>query len=189
MPWIGPRRSWESIWPRPSSSWLETRRRSLRSEIELSHTFRSVMSRVIIEAPIISPLGVLTGDTVNDTGMPVPSFFLRMVSKSRTDSPALIFPRKSAISPIQSGGARIDADRPLISCSVYPYILWAEAFQLSIMPSSVLLKIASYEFSTMVARRAWASSARFRAVISNTAIRNFAKAPASSVSGVLTSCA
>ena len=90
---------------------------------------------------------------------------------------------------VPSGGARIDADRPLISCSVYPYILWAEAFQLSIMPSSVLLKIASYEFSTMVARRAWASSARFRAVISNTAIRNFAKAPASSVSGVLTSCA
>jgi len=50
------------------------------------------MSRVIIEAPIISPLGVLTGDTVNDTGMPVPSFFLRMVSKiphrfSRFDFP------------------------------------------------------------------------------------------------------
>ncbi len=52
-----------------------------------SRLLQSVMSRAIVEAPITAPAALRIGDTVIDTSISLPSFRLRTVSSSFTDSP------------------------------------------------------------------------------------------------------
>ncbi len=57
-------------------------------------------------------------------------------------------------------------DRPMVSAAAYPKIFSAPLFQLVMIPCKFLLMMASSDDATIAARRALASSARLRSVMS-----------------------
>ena len=91
--------------------------------------------------------------------MCVPSLATRMVSKWSTVSPRRRRRKTSSSSAIRSDGTMSVIGFPTASAGVYPNILTAAGFQEVMMPSSVLLTIASSEELTIAARRCDAISA------------------------------
>ncbi len=75
---------------------------------------------------------------------------------------------------------------PSASAAVKPKILSAAGFQVTIVPESSVATIASVEYSTIAARRASSSAARFRSVMSRAIPSIATRSPASSRMGTLT---
>ena len=123
-----------------------------------SSRFFSVTSRAIFEAPTIRPSESLIADTVSEMFKSRPSLVMRTVSKWSTISPRRIRESTSSSSAPRSLGMMRVMCRPTASALVQPNIRSAAGFQDVMMPSRDLLTIASSEFSTMAASRAWAIS-------------------------------
>ena len=106
------------------------------------------MSRPTTAAETIRPCESLTGEIVSETVINAPSLRTRSVSKWTIDSPPNTFSRMSRCSPARCGGSMIPIDRPIASAALYPYNRSAPRFQLVIVPSADLVKIASSDEST-----------------------------------------
>ena len=117
--------------------------------------FPSVMSCPIDEAPTMRPVESRIGAIATDAAMIRPSFRTPAVSKRSIDSPRPRRSRLPASSPNRSVGTRIENGLPTASAAVNPYMRSAPAFQSVIRASSVMPMIASWELSTMAARRAF----------------------------------
>ena len=104
-------------------------------------------SRATFDAPMISPVGLRTGEIVTDTSIGVPSLRRRTVSKWSTRSPRRSRSRIFGSSSRRSGGKITSIGLPIISAAVYPKIRSAAGFQLRTMPLRSLLTIASSEDS------------------------------------------
>jgi len=69
------------MWPSRSTMTMPLGQASTASRNFSSASLRSVMSRVILDAPMIAPDDDLTGDTLTATSMRRPSLPTRTVSK------------------------------------------------------------------------------------------------------------
>ncbi len=121
---------------------------------------RSVMSRVILLAPTTRPDSSRIGEMVRETSMRRPSLATRTDSKWSTRSPRCNRSRIAASSPWRSAGRSTVTGRPTISSVSYPKIRRAPRFQEVMMPSRVLLMMASSDDSTMATSQARACSTR-----------------------------
>jgi hypothetical protein len=119
---------------------------------------RSLMSRLIEEAPTISPRAFRTGDILSSIGISSPSFRRRMVWVWAMCSPREIRASIWRSSSCRSGGIRAKMEEPTISAAEYPKMRSAEAFQVRTVPSSFLLTMASSDDSTIAASRAAVSA-------------------------------
>ena len=101
-----------------------------------------------------APVRSMIGDMVSATSIRRPSRVKRTVSNGATRSPRA---RRSSIarsSSSRSSGTMNSIERPIASAAGYPYMVSAAAFQLVIVPSSALLRIASELNSTTAASHA-----------------------------------
>ena len=130
---------------------------SSASAVRRSRIFFSVISRVMLEAPMIAPPPSRIGDIVKETSITAPSFRRRVVSKWSMRSPRRIWLTISCSSSANSGGMIRMIDWPIISSAVYPKIRAAAGFQLVTILFKSLETIASSAFSTMAARYCSAS--------------------------------
>src|SRR5665811_669924 len=78
-------------------------------------SFCSVMSRPIMDAPMIAKSASRIAEMVSETGNVVPFFRARMVSRRSTVLPAMTLARMAFISFIRSSGTRTSKDSPMIS--------------------------------------------------------------------------
>ncbi len=104
---------------------------------------RSLMSRVMDAAPTTVPLMSQIGDTVTDALTVVPSRATRTASWSLTTSPRPTRARVASTAAWSSAGTIMWMLRPMACSAEYPYIRWADGFQLVMVPSRVLPMIAS----------------------------------------------
>jgi len=79
---------------------------------------RSLMSRVMLDAPITRPRSSQIGDIVNETSICFPSLCRRNVSNLSTRLPSRSFSKMKDISPDFSGGTRVEIFSPIISSAV-----------------------------------------------------------------------
>src|SRR5205807_8585273 len=93
-----------SWWSREETNGLLA---SLSKGLPFSACLRLVISRAIVEAPIIFPVASLTGETVMDTSMRLPSFLLRTVSTCSIRCPSASRCMISSHSCLRSGGTRV----------------------------------------------------------------------------------
>ena len=108
----------------------------------------SVMSRAVSDAPMISPVGPLIGDTLSETSTLRPSLRKRTVSLFSIVSPQPIRRRMSRTSPFRSGGTISSIFLPTASAALYPNKRSAAGFHPVIVPSRDLVMMASIEAST-----------------------------------------
>ena len=128
---------------RSSISWLSARWVRLRSPI----------SCAIFEAPTISPAADLIGEMASATSTSRPSLRSRRVSCCSIASPRAIRSRMSRTSPRLSGGTMISMRWPMASAAVNPNRRSAARFQPVMVPSSVLVMMASLDDSTTALNR------------------------------------
>jgi hypothetical protein len=76
------------------------------------------MSRAMIAADTMRPFASVTGDTVSDTAIRLPSFRTRSVSKLSIDSPANTVWRSFCHSPARSGASVMPLARPIASLAL-----------------------------------------------------------------------
>ncbi len=154
-----------------SSERPKNRSMSLRASARsCADRFCSVMSRAIVDAPTTRPLESRTAEIVSDTSMSEPFLRRRVVSKRSTRSPAATRASSFATSSSWPSGTSSAIDWPVISASEYPYSRSAPGFQLTIVPSVVLLMIASAQDSTTAARWPARPSNRVRSLTSRIAL-------------------
>ena len=79
---------------------------------------RSLTSRAIVDAPVITPEELRIGEMETDTSTGAPSFLSRTVSKWSIDSPRRKISSVSSISRLRSEGLRMDTCCPIISAAV-----------------------------------------------------------------------
>ena len=156
-----------------------------RNDRSASARLRSVISRAIAAPPTTSPRLFLKGDILSETAIRRPSLATRTVSKLEILSPRRICSTKWCNSSGRSDGARMDTGFSKISSGRYPYRTSAPRFQLTISPRDEMPEMASLEDSTMAANCAFASSARFRRVMSCPMARKWVISSAASRTGVI----
>jgi hypothetical protein len=120
----------------------------------------------MVAAPATRPDASRTGETLRETSIRRPSRCTRTVSKCRTRSPRASRAMMARFSSARSGGTMRPTERPTTSCAAWPYMSSAAGFQLVMTPSRVSPITASSVEATIAARRACASSASFRSVMS-----------------------
>jgi hypothetical protein len=107
---------------------------------------------MIREIPTMFPLPSRTGDSVIHTSIAVPSLAWRLVAEWTTCSPAATREVRSCSSSRISSGMIRSIEHPRMSPRGQPKMRSAEAFQLVIVPSSVVPMIASSESPTIAER-------------------------------------
>ena len=129
---------------------------------------RSVMLRTISETPISFPVSSRIGDSVLDISIRWPSRCRRTVSALATLAPSIKASIMAAISGWRSSGTINLIDLPIMPSAAYPNRRSAPGFQLSTMPSGVLLIMASSLALTSDLNCRSVASPRLRSLISRT---------------------
>ena len=104
-----------------------------------SANFCSVMSRVILAIPTITPPDDLTGRMLTETSILRPPLAARMVSTFSTGRSASDCATMAECSSRRSGGMMMSIFLPIASATVNPKRRSAAGFQAVMVPSSVLL--------------------------------------------------
>ena len=136
---------------------------------------------------MIRPDASRTGEIVNEMLMRRPFLERRTVSKCSIRSPRRSLARIAVSSGSRSFGIMMVIGRPTASAALYSNSRSAPPFQEVMMPSSVLLTIASSDDSTMAASSARFSSACFRSVMSSASPATRSTSPGESEVGKLRS--